>query len=759
MKYRGVDRLRLPEIQILILISILLFVINITGDHVFNKVNNLKILLVAICVIPLSLYAITTTKVFNYRVLAVLLLPILALFPGAFLSRFQFSYGLTFELTSQVLCVIWAFLLFSIIHLQKSYDCWKLLWVFIPTVYFVCSVAFLEKLGFKPLITIPLNPFEASTLVEPWQHQGIARRVESTFGNINYFASFLIQVLPLALALFLITQARSKDGGSEAKMLSMAAFIASVFIFLSLVFTETRSAIFASIISLLIFVGLLTRVGVFAKAFVLKIGLLAVISFVIVVSVKLDLDSDRFLLLLEKETWWSRVVTWQAAWASFKSAPLFGHGMGASYQLFFDYVTPDSRLFSGSRSYNHVHNEILQVLQEGGVFGLAVYLCFWGVPLYIGVRFVLSAEASIELRIMISAILSGLFAYHIHGLFSVAPRMISSRLIAYSLWAMMLAVVYKPSLYLCSSVSTRSQNYRTVLPLILLLSALSILSYLVPFLQSQYHYAKAMTEIDRKTQLVNLANDYDDIYILEAAAKEIFEAKEALPLLAITRKAATIFPRYREMEVYQAYAYYWLGDSGRAYLIASEYQARDRYNTLVNSLLLAFAIERPSESDFIAQLTNTLHYQACHNHLMACDGLDINIVSGTFAVPFQIVDKGNRWNILLDKSFFGLLQELKANASSDRKPELHAQVLHVQVLKLLSKGTYFKPERINVNPLTELDYSRLTHYLEYLNKNTTPNEQQLMREDLLKTRIHLTKFLQKRALLIGLSGTLFTAIK
>ena len=754
MRYWGVDRLRLPEIQILILISVLLLVINITGDHVFNKVNNLKILLVAICVIPLSLYAIVTTKVFNYRVLVLLLLPILALFPGAFFSHFQFSYGLAFELTSQVLCVIWAFLFFSIIHAQKSSDCWKLLWVFIPTVYFVCSIAFLEKLGFKPLITIPLNPFEASTFVDPWQYQGIVGRVESTFGNINYFASFLIQVLPLALALFLITLARSKGSDGDTRMLSMTAFTAIVIIVVSLVFTETRSAIFASIISLVIFVALLTRVGIFDKAFVLKIGLLAVISFVIIILSKLDLDSDRFLLLLNKEAWWSRVVTWQAAWDSFKSAPLFGHGIGASYQLFFDYVTSDSRLFSNSRSYNHVHNEILQVLQEGGVFGLAVYLCFWGIALYIGVKFVLSAEVPIERRIMISAILCGLLAYHIHSLFSVAPRMISSRLLAYSLLAILLAVVCKPTLQ--RTESTRKKYHRMVLPLILLLSSLSILSYLVPFLQSQHHYAKAMTETDRKTKLVSLANNYDDIYILEAAAKEAFEAKEAATLLAITRKAAAIFPHYREMEVYQAYAYYWLGDLSRAYSMATEYQARDRYNTLVNTLLLAVAIERSSESDFVAQLTNTIHYQACHNHLMACDVLDINIVSGSFALPFQIVDKGDKWNVLLDKTFFRALQALKSDASgdSDRQPEVRALVL-----KLLSRGNFFKPEGKSSQPLTEFDYSRLTLYLAYRNKNIKSDDQQLTRENRLENIINLTKFLQKRALLIGLSSTLFTAIK
>ena len=212
------------------------------------------------------------------------------------------------------------------------------------------------------------------------------------------------------------------------------------------------------------------------------------------------------------------------------------------------------------------------------------------------------------------------------------------------------------------------------------------------------------------------------------------------------------------MDVYQAYAHYWQGDVDAAYLIATEYQARDRYNTLVNTLLLAIAIKRSSESDFVAQLTNTLHYQACHNHLMACDVLDINIVSGSFALPFQIVDKGDKWNVLLDKTFFRALQALKSDTSGDgdgdRQPEVRALVL-----KLLSRGNFFKPEGKSSQPLTEFDYSRLTLYLAYRNKNIKSDDQQLTRENRLENTINLTKFLQKRALLIGLSSTLFTAIK
>ncbi|MEH6450925.1 MAG: hypothetical protein V7765_19830 [Oleispira sp.] len=74
-----------------------------------------------------------------------------------------------------------------------------------PTIIFVCMIALVEKLGFAPLLNLPLNPFEASSLAEPWVYTGLAGRVESTFGNVNYLANFLIQLLPIVSALIILT--------------------------------------------------------------------------------------------------------------------------------------------------------------------------------------------------------------------------------------------------------------------------------------------------------------------------------------------------------------------------------------------------------------------------------------------------------------------------------------------------------------------------------------------------------------------------
>lgn len=746
-------RMKLFEIKLFVLIAALLLLINLTGDHVFNKVNNLKVLLVMLCIILLSICTLFCVRTFNIRLLVLLILPIIVMLLGALLSNFQFSYGLPFELTSQVLCVIWAFLLYSLMLTHKVTDTWKVMWVFIPTIYFVCLIALVEKLGWSPLINIPLNPFEASTLLEPWQYRGLAGRVESTFGNINYFANFLIQVLPITFAIFLISKSQVSIDNRHSRIPSAVALLSSVLVLSVLIMTETRSAIFSAMISMSLFMLLLARIGVVSKPLVIRLGLLTVISIVIILLIKMGLDTDRFGSLFKKETWWPRTIPWQTAWDSFKSAPLFGHGIGASYPLFFEHVSPDSRLFSGNRSYNHVHNEILQVLQEGGVFGLAVYLVFWSTPVWLGIKHILNNNRPLETRILVSALISGLLAYHIHGLFSVAPRMISSRLIAYSLLAILLAIIFRPQ-YDHSALEQKRGN-RFFIFTVILISLIVISNYFMPFLRGQFQYVSALTHSDRSTQLAELASNSNDIYILEASAKEAFDEKDIDQLLLTTSKASEIFPHYRAMDVYHAFALYWSGDMEAAYSAATKYQVRDRYNSLVNVLLLRIAIERSSEQEVLNQLAKPLEYQACNNHLMTCEALNVKVVSGQFALPFQIIDKGERWNVLVDKSFLMMLMKLQQKSSGMSINEVDTRSL---ILKSLSEGNFFKPEAITSRPINQVDYERLTQYLVYLN-NMESDRQKLELKEMLEKKLNLTKFLQKRALLINLSNTIFNAIK
>ena len=751
-----IDRFRLSKVSLLVLMAAALFIINISGDHVFNKVNNLKLVLVLGCLIPISLFVLSSIKIINVRVLSLLTLPILAVLPGALLSNLQFSYGMGFEIASQSLCVLWAFMLFLILNERSNTDYWQVIWIFIPTIYFVCIVSFLEKLGLSPLINIPLNPFEAWSLHSPWQYDGIKGRVESTFGNINYFASFLIQLLPVSSALFLITQYQQVTKDNNRLLIQTYAGISVLFIITALFLTQTRSAIFAALISMGLFLILLRKIGIIPRRILLKLGALSVVLLIWLGLLLLPSESERFSLLIKKETWWPRTIPWQAAWNSFLAAPFFGHGLGSSYELFFEYVDPDSRLFAGNRSYNHVHNELLQILQEGGLFGIATYLIFWSIPLGLGIKYITASQQKDAAKILMAGLVCGLLAYHIHGLFSVAPRMISTRIIAYSLLVIMICILLKQYAQACVLKQAANNFFTRATYIAVSLTIVLIVSYLAPFLYGQHQYAHALTNQDRYIELIQLADEYDDVYILDAAAKEAFDRRDANQLLDITRKADRVFANYRQMPVYQAYALFWLGDIDEAYRVISTYQQKDRYNSLATSLSLAIAVEKKSQKGLVEGLQRSIEYQACINKLIGCEVLNINPVLGNFALPFQIIDKGGKWNVLIDKSLLAMFLELKTQLALG---QLSDEGAFTSILGLLVGGEFFKPESKTGLPLGSLDYERLSEYLTHRNKDLLSVEQKLVLSNQLEETVNLEVFLRTRSLLLGVAKTILQGLE
>ena len=67
-----------------------------------------------------------------------------------------------------------------------------------------------------------------------------------------------------------------------------------------------------------------------------------------------------------------RVAHWQAALNMAEAQPVFGVGLGG-YEIAYD----DYRLLNWKEPLGHAHNEYLNMLAEGGLLGLAVYVGFW----------------------------------------------------------------------------------------------------------------------------------------------------------------------------------------------------------------------------------------------------------------------------------------------------------------------------------------------------------------------------------------------
>lgn len=753
MGLTSADRLKSTQSKSIFFIAILLLLINISGDHVFNKVNHLKLLLVVFCTLLLSIFVLLKVKYFRLKLLVFLSLPILATFPGLMLNEGRFSYNLPIELSTQIFCTLWAFLVFSLMQASPDNQTRNFIYIFLPVAYFVCFIGFIEKLGFSPLTNIPLNPFEASTLKEPWQYQGITWRIRSTFGNVNYFASFLIQLLPVILALVVVHFVKLKTPQSNFQRRPILVLGAALSVLLALIFTETRAAIVAALISLSLFIYVMLHLKLVSKKWTFSLVVIAITVVSVYIYLKLGMELGRFSSLIKLETWWPRLVPWKTAWESTLSAPLFGHGIGSSYQLFFEYIAADSRLFSGSRSYNHVHNELLQILQEGGLLGLAVYLFFWAAPIFLAIRIVLDPNKATEVKILLTGLVAGILAYHIHGLFSVAPRMITSRLIAYTLLAILLVILQQELRQKESSV--KNKNNRLVFIAVILPIMVCTIVLLLPVLQSQYQYTNALVKPARDDLYYELAKNTEDIYLLEAAAKEAFKQKNAERLLEIMDRAGGVFPHYRELDAYHAYALYWSGEVDEARRSAVQYQSRDSYSQVASSLLLKIALEKSEEGAFKEQIKKALEFNVCREGLQPCDKLELNVLIGQFALPFQIQDRTHKINVFIDTSF---LSSLKVIQHSLQTSQLESGEAFNRIISLLSQGLFFKPNSLARFELAPLDYQALSQYLVFVNNNTASEAAALSYTKDLEKKMDLKEFIQRRELLISMSDQLMRAI-
>ena len=201
-------------------------------------------------------------------------------------------------------------------------------------------------------------------------------RSKATFGNPTYFGTYLAVLLPLILS-----QCFSLTAGKSLRALRLdyqnwLIMLAFGWGLVGLNFASTRASLLGLAVGLtaggLVFLhavkprwlikGLVVMVSLLSLAILALWGLylLGVSSFAL-----------RLLSVFNIETYYARLVGWIPAWQAFLDSIWFGHGLGSYYNLFFAYMWPETLIYHYEASYNHAHNEILQIAAEGGLLGLA----------------------------------------------------------------------------------------------------------------------------------------------------------------------------------------------------------------------------------------------------------------------------------------------------------------------------------------------------------------------------------------------------
>lgn len=253
-----------------------------------------------------------------------------------------------------------------------------------------------------------------------------------SFGNTNYFAAYLIGLLPLSiLSIFVLYDRKKKIRGNWYAIFSG---IAAVLGFIPLILTQTTSA-FLGVYLTVVFVVLpaLILTSSKLKRSIKFILIFSCLLFFVVLPILLFLFAPQMLesilpRLVKKLNspifaLKDRINGWTPAIELFKLHPLFGAGLGTIYPASFQYISKYFYLYSNSNSFKHAHNEFIEVLGEGGIWGLAFFLFLIVFFLFQLFRIFLDKEQKRIYRFTALGVLSGVFAILIQQLFDLSLRM------------------------------------------------------------------------------------------------------------------------------------------------------------------------------------------------------------------------------------------------------------------------------------------------------------------------------------------------
>jgi O-antigen ligase/tetratricopeptide (TPR) repeat protein len=265
-----------------------------------------------------------------------------------------------------------------------------------PILYFIITNQFKERRQINKIIFIVLFIGSLWGIYGLIQYQGIdfffqtskttrTYKVMGLLGNVNYFAEYLIAILPLAVSLFFVTSSKIKKILLLMGILVMGG---------SLMFTFTRSSYLGFGVSLIFMFSLFLRNR--GKQFIKENKKIFVIIFVAIIITTIlfiipnPLSKQGTYIskikartsitgLKESFSFRRRMATWKFTLMMIKDRPLLGSGIGTfkynslSYQAKF-FEQGDNRSIYPHDFAKQVHNEYLQLWAELGIIGLGIFI-------------------------------------------------------------------------------------------------------------------------------------------------------------------------------------------------------------------------------------------------------------------------------------------------------------------------------------------------------------------------------------------------
>jgi len=266
--------------------------------------------------------------------------------------------------------------------------------------------------------------------------------VTGTFINRNYFAGYLLMIIPLSVGYFFSRETfqRSRFMGWQHRVSSLdgkALLIAfgTILMILGLLFSASRMGI----VSLLVSFSLITflfRESQKRERFTKTIVLIFSLALLWAVWIGLDAVISRFFSI--SESFEERWMIWKNTFQIFKDFPLIGSGLGT-----FVHVFPMYRSFHIRGLVTHAENDFLQLTSEVGLIGTGLLLILFLLLFFNVISGISSMSRRDSQRYIGIGGLVGILALMFHSLVERNIQVPANAFLFTFLWAVVLRISTK----------------------------------------------------------------------------------------------------------------------------------------------------------------------------------------------------------------------------------------------------------------------------------------------------------------------------
>lgn len=235
--------------------------------------------------------------------------------------------------------------------------------------------------------------------------QDVQSRVFSTLGQPNWLAAWLVALMPIGWALtlnykFEITNIKQILSSKFQVLKLILLYSFSILLFITFLFTKSRSGLLGFGITYLIFWGLTLWKSKkeILKPFIIISSSLLIISLIIGTQFTPSISSllsnqvtnnpiaptGPALEVGGTESGTIRKIVWKGAIDVFKSYPIFGSGVETFAFAYYAHRPAEHNLVSEwDFIYNKAHNEFLNMAATSGTLGILSYLTLIGFSIYL----------------------------------------------------------------------------------------------------------------------------------------------------------------------------------------------------------------------------------------------------------------------------------------------------------------------------------------------------------------------------------------